>query len=66
LLLHRRLQLLATVIFLAAGLAVDYSRSLGTKSRINNALDAATLATGRALSIGEISTTGTEAQDYCL
>ncbi len=56
--------LAATVIFMAAGLAVDYSRSLGTKTRINNALDAASLATSRALSIGEIGTTGKDAENY--
>lgn len=54
----------ATLIFLAVGLAVDFSLSLGTKTRINNALDAAALATGRALSIGEISETGSAAEDY--
>lgn len=56
--------LATTLIFLAAGMAVDYSMSIGTKVRINNALDAASLATGRALSIGEISDTGSEAEDY--
>lgn len=54
----------STLIFLAVGLAVDFSLSLGTKTRINNALDAASLATGRALSIGEISETGSAAEDY--
>lgn len=53
-----------TVIFMAAGLAVDYSMSLGTKTRINNALDAATLATARALASGEFDTGGTHALDY--
>lgn len=45
----------AVAIFLSVGLAVDFSRSIGTKTRINNALDSATLATARALSIGEIT-----------
>lgn len=54
----------STLVFLAVGLAVDFSLSLGTKTRINNALDAAALATGRALSIGEISDTGSAAEDY--
>ncbi|WP_169054146.1 pilus assembly protein [Nitratireductor sp. XY-223] len=52
------------VLFVAAGLAVEYSQSLLYKTRINNALDAATLATGRALSIGEISKTGDAAENY--
>jgi Flp pilus assembly protein TadG len=56
--------LAATVIFLAAGLAVDYSKALGTKTRINNAVDAAALATARAISIGEISETGNAAKNY--
>ncbi len=56
--------LATTIIFLAAGLAVDYTVALNKKIRINNALDAASLATGRALSISEIGTTGTEAKDF--
>ncbi|MCR9136893.1 MAG: pilus assembly protein [Alphaproteobacteria bacterium] len=56
--------LVSSLIFVAVGLAVDFSMSLGTKTRINNALDAAALATGRALSTGEISDTGSAAQDY--
>ena len=51
-------------IFLAIGLAVDFSRSMGEKTRINNALDAASLATARALSIGEVSETGNAAENY--
>ncbi len=56
--------LLTTVIFGAAGLAIDYARQLDLKIRINNAMDAATLATARALSIGEVSKTGTAAENY--
>ncbi|WP_419907031.1 pilus assembly protein TadG-related protein [Hoeflea sp.] len=41
-------------IFLAAGIAVDYSISLSNKTRINNALDAATLATARAIASGDL------------
>ncbi|MEX3011842.1 pilus assembly protein TadG-related protein [Hoeflea sp. TYP-13] len=50
------------VIFLTVGLAVEYSESINIKTRVTNALDAATLATARAISIGDI----TEAQgaDY--
>lgn len=58
--------LMSALIFLAAGLAVDYVQSLSNRTEISNALDAATLATGRALAIGEISTTGTDAQDYLM
>ncbi|MEX3011844.1 pilus assembly protein TadG-related protein [Hoeflea sp. TYP-13] len=43
------------VLFLAAGLAVDYSVGLMNKTRVNNALDAATIATARALASGDIS-----------
>lgn len=50
------------VIFLAAGIAVDYSMALAGKTRVNNALDAATLATARALSVGEINPDN--AEDY--
>ena len=56
--------LAATFIFLAGGLAVDYTLALGSRIRINNALDAASLATGRALAIGEISSTGDAAENY--
>lgn len=56
--------LAATFIFLAGGLAVDYTMALGTKVRINNALDSASLATGRALAIGEIPSTGDAAENY--
>ncbi|MEO4043889.1 pilus assembly protein [Hoeflea sp. CAU 1731] len=41
-------------IFLSAGLAVDLARNLSEKTQINNALDAATLATARALAVGDI------------
>lgn len=54
----------SVAIFLSVGLAVDYSRSIGEKTRINNALDAASLATARALSIGEISQKGNAAENY--
>ena len=54
----------SVAIFLSVGLAVDYSMSISEKTRINNALDAASLATARALSIGEVSEQGTEAEDY--
>ncbi len=50
------------VIFLSAGLAVEYSQSINIKTRVNNALDAATLATARAISIGDI--TEAEGEDY--
>ena len=43
------------VIFMSAGLAVEYSQSINIKTRVNNALDAATLATARAIQIGEIT-----------
>ncbi|MEM6462211.1 MAG: TadE/TadG family type IV pilus assembly protein [Pseudomonadota bacterium] len=46
------------VIFLSVGLAVEYSHSINIKTRVTNALDAATLATARAISVGDI----TEAQ----
>lgn len=51
-------------IFLAIGLAVDFSLSVNQRVRVNNALDAASLATARALSIGEISESGSAAEDY--
>lgn len=54
----------SVAIFLSVGLAVDFSRSMVEKTRINNALDAASLATARALSIGEISETGSAAETY--
>lgn len=54
----------SVAIFLSVGLAVDYSRSIGEKTRVNNALDAASLATARALSIGEISEKGDAAENY--
>ena len=50
------------VIFMSAGLAVEYSQSINIKTRVNNALDAATLATARAIQIGEI--TEDEGEDY--
>ena len=50
------------VIFLSAGLAVEYSQSINIKTRVNNALDAATLATARAISIGDI--TEADGEDY--
>ena len=43
------------VIFLSVGLAVEYSQSINIKTRVTNALDAATLATARAISIGDIT-----------
>ncbi|MCP4314996.1 MAG: pilus assembly protein [Hyphomicrobiales bacterium] len=43
------------VIFMAAGLAFDYSISLTNKTRVNNALDAATLAAARGIAAGELS-----------
>ncbi len=51
-------------IFLTIGLAVDFSRAMSAKTRVNNALDAASLATARALSIGEISEKGDAAETY--
>ena len=50
--------LAATFIFLAGGLAVDYTMALGSRIRINNALDSASLATG------EVSSTGDAAENY--
>ncbi|WP_136661518.1 pilus assembly protein TadG-related protein [Nitratireductor sp. XY-223] len=47
--------LCVTVIFAAAGLALDYSVALMNKTRAANALDAATLATARAIVAGDIS-----------
>ncbi|MEM6461247.1 MAG: pilus assembly protein [Pseudomonadota bacterium] len=58
------LGVVAPVIFLASGMAVDYSMLLQTKTRVGNALDAAALATGRALSAEEMSADGDEAEDY--
>ncbi|WP_136658033.1 pilus assembly protein [Nitratireductor sp. XY-223] len=49
-------------IFLTVGLAVEFSHSINMKTRVTNSLDAATLATARALSIGEI--TEDQADDY--
>ncbi|MCR9139986.1 MAG: pilus assembly protein [Alphaproteobacteria bacterium] len=54
----------SVAIFLSVGLAVDFSRSMVEKTRINNALDAASLATARALSIGELPETGDAAETY--
>lgn len=54
----------SVAIFLSVGLAVDFSRSMVEKTRINNALDAASLATARALSIGEVAETGDAAETY--
>ncbi len=56
--------LLATVIFGVAGLALDYARALNLKIRINNALDAATLATARAVAVGDVAPTEEKATDY--
>lgn len=53
-----------TVLFLGAGLALDYAAMIRTKARLNNALDAATLATSRAISIGEVETSGDGAENY--
>ncbi|MEX3011841.1 pilus assembly protein TadG-related protein [Hoeflea sp. TYP-13] len=50
------------VLFLTAGLAVEYTLALSQRTRITNALDAATLATARAISIGEV--TQANAPDY--
>ncbi len=47
-------------IFLSAGLAVDLARNLSEKTQINNALDAATLATARALAVGDIEESDAE------
>ncbi|MDA4845407.1 pilus assembly protein [Hoeflea poritis] len=53
------------VIFLAAGVAVDYSTALMNKTRVNNALDAATLATARAIASGDVDPgVADEAEDY--
>ncbi|WP_419907028.1 pilus assembly protein TadG-related protein [Hoeflea sp.] len=49
-------------IFLTVGLAVEFSHSINMKTRVTNSLDAATLATARALSIGDI--TEAQAEDY--
>lgn len=54
--------LAATIIFASVGLAVEYAQALNQKTRVTNALDAATLATARALKINEITTA--EAPDY--
>jgi len=44
----------SVAILMSVGLAVDYSQSIGNRTRVNNALDSATLATARALSIGDV------------
>ncbi|WP_419907030.1 pilus assembly protein TadG-related protein [Hoeflea sp.] len=49
------------ILFLTGGLAVDYSMAIASKTRISNALDAATLATARALSIGDVDSNTAEA-----
>lgn len=49
-------------IFLTVGMAVEFSHSINMKTRVTNSLDAATLATARALSIGEI--TEEQAKNY--
>tara|TARA_R110000751_G_scaffold107645_8_gene203949 strand:- start:31551 stop:33047 length:1497 start_codon:yes stop_codon:yes gene_type:complete len=52
----------SVAIFLSVGLAVDYSQSIGNRTRVTNALDSATLATARALSIGDVRER--DAEDY--
>ncbi len=53
------------MIFLAGGLAFDYSVALMNKTRVNNALDAATLAAARGLAAGELSADAvSEVEDY--
>lgn len=53
-----------TIIFGAVALAVDYALSLNDKIRISNALDAATLATARAIGTGEVEAKKQKAEDY--
>ena len=53
------------LIFFAVGLAVDYSASLLNKTRVNNALDAATIATARAIAAGDVDpAVSNEAENY--
>ncbi|MCY6383225.1 VWA domain-containing protein [Hoeflea prorocentri] len=53
------------VVFLATGLAVDYSMGLLNKTRVNNALDAATIATARAIAAGDVDpSVSNEAENY--
>ena len=53
------------VIFLAGGLAFDYSVALKNKTRVNNALDAATLAAARGIAARELSADSeNEVEDY--
>jgi Flp pilus assembly protein TadG len=52
------------VIFISVGLAVDFSRFMGAKTRTRNALDVAALATARALSVGEVPNSGNQAENY--
>ncbi len=47
--------LMSTVILLAAGIAIDYARTVNMKSRIGAAADAATLAAGRAMLDGRLN-----------
>lgn len=47
--------LATAAIFLTIGLSVEYAQSINMKTRVTNSLDAATLATARALSIGDIT-----------
>ncbi len=53
------------VVIMAAGLAVDYSVALMNKTRVSNALDAATLAAARGISVGELNPeVPNEVEDY--
>ncbi|MCY6383226.1 TadE/TadG family type IV pilus assembly protein [Hoeflea prorocentri] len=54
--------LATAAIFLTIGLSVEYAQSINMKTRVTNSLDAATLATARALSIGDI--TEAQAENY--
>ena len=53
--------LATAAIFLTIGLSVEYAQSINMKTRVTNSLDAATLATARALSIGDITEAQAEA-----
>ena len=53
------------IIFPAGGLVFDYSVALMNKTRVNNALDAATLAAARGIAAGELSAdTDNEVENY--
>lgn len=45
----------AVVIFMSAGVAVEFTRAINEKSAMANALDAAVLATARSISTGDLA-----------